>query len=165
MNINEYLRRNRQEPASLAPKITCLDGFSMSVQASSFHYCLPCEDGASRYTHVEVGYSSSYEETLQEYRCFGDSFVYGYVPVEVVESIIAKHGGLKEDKAMAAQEDIQIVKMEVAYLEDALIDARNEVAKLRDEVVRLRVLLQVKENALEVMTWRALAAEGKGQEI
>jgi hypothetical protein len=36
--------------------ITCTDGFSMSVQASKFHYCSPRMDHAEAYTSVEVGF-------------------------------------------------------------------------------------------------------------
>ena len=37
-------------------EVVCADGFSMSVQASETHYCSPREDGAEKYTAVEVGY-------------------------------------------------------------------------------------------------------------
>ena len=40
-------------------EVVCADGFSMSVQASETHYCSPREDGAEKYTAVEVGYPTS----------------------------------------------------------------------------------------------------------
>lgn len=68
------------------------------------------------------------------------------------------------------QDDVAVMKMEIAYLESALLDARNQIASLRaeratlaDETNKAKVLLQVKENELQVMTWRALAAEGSNE--
>jgi hypothetical protein len=50
-------------------------------------------------------------------------------------------------------EDVQIMKMELAHLESALIDARNEID-------RERAINQDLRDQLQAMTWRALAAEG-----
>ena len=49
-------------------------------------------------------------------------------------------------------EEIEILKMEVAYLEGALIDARNEALRLRAQIERMK-------RDMEALTWRALAAE------
>lgn len=49
-------------------------------------------------------------------------------------------------------EDVQILRMEIAYLEAALLDTRNELVKERE----LNVQLSCELNAL---MWRALAAE------
>ncbi len=75
-------------------RIECVDGFSMSVQASSTHYCSPREDDAD-WCRVEVGFPSSPEPLLLPYASSSD--VYGYVPVEVVDAVIDSHGGIKED--------------------------------------------------------------------
>ena len=45
-------------------EVVCADGFSMSVQASETHYCSPREDGAEKYTAVEVGYPNPPEPLL-----------------------------------------------------------------------------------------------------
>lgn len=97
MNVNEYMKAHRSGKHNFVKRIVCADGFAMSVQASEYHYCLPREDNAEAYTHVEVGYPSSHDDMPQEYRDGTDSPVYDYVPVEVVEAIVAKHGGLKGD--------------------------------------------------------------------
>lgn len=81
--------------------IECQDGFRMSVQASSFHYCYPRIDNAPFYMEYEVGYPSTAEALLMPYLEYGSetpltSSVYAYVPTEVVASIIHKHGGLKK---------------------------------------------------------------------
>ena len=98
MNVNEYMKANRDgDWGWLVRGMVCADGFEMSVQASSGHYCEPREDHAENYTHVEVGFPSQGEPLLREYHEGIGSSVYAYVPVEVVESIIAKHGGVKGD--------------------------------------------------------------------
>ena len=79
------------------PRIVCADGFSLSAQASKYHYCTPRETGESYYTHVEVGFPSAVEDVLLQYA--DDSTnptetVYGWVPVEVVEAIVDEHGGV-----------------------------------------------------------------------
>jgi hypothetical protein len=80
------------------PPVTCKDGFSMSVQASSFHYCTPRVDGAPFYTTYEIGFPSEREPLLMPYRELSEDeptrTVYPYVPVEIVAAVIRKHGGL-----------------------------------------------------------------------
>tara|TARA_R100000750_G_scaffold41534_1_gene27006 strand:+ start:277 stop:681 length:405 start_codon:yes stop_codon:yes gene_type:complete len=73
--------------------IRCKDGFRMSVQASETHYSIPREDGKF-YTHVEIGYPSSEEESLKEWGDYGGE-VFAYVPSGVVFDIIESHGGIR----------------------------------------------------------------------
>lgn len=75
------------------PEVICADGFKMSIQASEDHYCQKDDEGS--YVSVEVGLPSSSEPLLDEY---GDDGVYGYVPLTVVDAIIAKHGGILLDE-------------------------------------------------------------------
>lgn len=74
--------------------IVCADKFSMSVQASEYHYCSPRINKAEKYESVEIGYPTSYEPLLVPYEDGPDSPVFGFVPVEVVREIIKKHGGM-----------------------------------------------------------------------
>ena len=77
--------------------ITCADGFFISVQASHFHYCSPRQDEGPWDT-VEVGFPSQPEEMLlmfAEDRDKPTESVYGYVPIEIVDSVILRHGGIK----------------------------------------------------------------------
>ena len=102
MTINEFLAN----PMNYArdsmynhKRVECNDGFSMSVQASEVHYCDPRETHANYYESVEIGFPSEKEELLLEYAEEPDKpthTVYGYVPVELVDEIIQKHGGFKE---------------------------------------------------------------------
>ena len=82
--------------------IKCLDGFTMSVQASDTHYSFPkTRDEDAVYDEVEIGYPSEREELLIPYMD-GDeedgtnptATAYGWVPALVVYKIIMKHGGI-----------------------------------------------------------------------
>jgi len=107
------------------PRILCNDGFSVSVQASEYTYChlsytqwqnedgwqvingeywLPREtprnfktDHYTPYESVELGFPSEEDELINEYAEDNDytNTVYGYVPVDIVEKLIEKHGGFK----------------------------------------------------------------------
>lgn len=80
------------------PRLYCNDGYSISVQASGFHYCKPRLNGIHDYESVELGYPSEVDELIKEYAEDDLDYtetVYGYVPIEIVEEIINKHGGIK----------------------------------------------------------------------
>jgi len=84
----------------IAPRIKCVDGVSLSVQASQYAYCLPRQDEGP-YHAVEVGFIEDADGKPmvppESWAEFADgqfpSDVYGYVPVEIVESFIETHGG------------------------------------------------------------------------
>jgi hypothetical protein len=98
--IRKYWRGFKKGPLHQVPPVVCKDGFHMSVQASRTHYCYPKEDRPrGDYTAWEVGFPSRREELLMPY-IEGDEdeatgTVYGRVPTEVVDAVIAKHGGLE----------------------------------------------------------------------
>lgn len=78
------------------PRIYCMDGTSLSVQASKLTYCNPRED-IGPYTQVEVGYPSRFFEELLDYAeepSNPTKTVYGYVPINLVEEIVNKCGGI-----------------------------------------------------------------------
>ena len=80
-------------------RVVCLDGFSMSVQASDYNYCEPRRAGAEKYTHVEVGFPSEEEPLLMQWAEDPSQpldTVYGWVPAHVVTTVCAKHGGIVE---------------------------------------------------------------------
>ena len=81
----------------LNEKVVCADGFTMSVQAHAGAYCLPRMTDAPVYREVEVGFPNAEEPMLmdwaEEKRRPTDT-VYGWVPVNVVTNVIAKHGGM-----------------------------------------------------------------------
>ena len=97
IEINAYYDGDCEIQAN-RPRLYCNDGYSISVQASAFHYCSPRLNGLQDYKSVELGYPSSEDELINEYAeddlDYTDT-VYGYVPIEVVEKLIEKHGGIK----------------------------------------------------------------------
>lgn len=100
--VSLILCRGRDDPDTQKwrphPRVICADGFSMSVQAGEHLYCRPRINLLNgNYTAVEVGFPSAREEALMPFAEDADtptSTVYGYVPVEIVEAVIAAHGGL-----------------------------------------------------------------------
>jgi len=96
-----------EAPKEARAAVVCKDGFTMSVQASNYHYCTPRINDAEGYLEVEIGYPRQREPLIDEYvEGFGlwvedehDDFdftnaVYPYVPAEVVLEVIMKHGGM-----------------------------------------------------------------------
>jgi hypothetical protein len=101
--------------------ILCADGFEISVQASRTHYCEPREDHGP-WSRVECGFPTAMPEPWActhertswgscavrseapdaAWQCFAEDedrptdTVYGYVPVSLVDALIASHGGLKK---------------------------------------------------------------------
>ena len=75
--------------------VVCKDGFSMSVQASSRHYCTPKND-VGPYNTVEVGMPSAKEALLMPYAedaSSPTSTVYGWVPSNIIWDVITRRGG------------------------------------------------------------------------
>ena len=92
--------KKRVKHKKVQPRIRCQDGFEMSVQASRDHCCIPRDD-LGPYTHVEVGYTSDWEDELIPYRdrsepviCGMRPTLYVNVPAGVVRAVVDKHGGM-----------------------------------------------------------------------
>lgn len=103
------------------PPVICKDGTEYSIQASSFHACLPKEDGLEAYDEFEV-YVMSDVEDLAEFINYDG--VAGNVPKEVIEGIIKAHGGLDKKvmrERVQAQKDVFKPKDEAyeKWLEEA----------------------------------------------
>ena len=89
------------------PRAKCADGYSVSIQAGSGAnvHCWPHED-TNEFTHVMLDNPSCEDEELVPYRCDlddEDEIFYLFVPVEVMDKVLEKHGGIvgKEDDADA----------------------------------------------------------------
>lgn len=115
MTVQEFLKEsydaNEFERVSIGrmmrPRVKCNDGFEVSIQASYTHYCYPRKTFAGPYDEVELGYPSEadslidiYAEDIEE----PTHTVYGYVPIDIVEKLIEKHGGIVEDQELVSQE-------------------------------------------------------------
>jgi len=106
MNLNDYLMSHRdlKNPKvrddydfPLVPRVVCADGFSISVQASHGAYCSP-RTNIGHWYQVECGFPSDTPTEIMDYCENSDKptkTVYGYVPIELVEDLIAAHGGMK----------------------------------------------------------------------
>lgn len=112
MNVYEFIEQTIkiEEPIpgykfqELRPRIICKDGFEISVQASCIHYCEPRENGLTKYDYVELGFPSESDNCILEYAEDPDKpteTVYGWVPIEVVNQLIEKHGGIESLKERA----------------------------------------------------------------
>ena len=99
------------------PRLTCNDGCSLSVQASSSHYSTPRENHPdwhwSRFECVEVGYPEDAQGARiampDDWLGYADdhsaglrSDVFAWVPVRLVCEWIQAHGGLVADDAPPA---------------------------------------------------------------
>ena len=81
------------------PRVVCKDGFEISIQASDCHYCTPRVNGDVIYEEVELGYPNMEDELIAYYAEDPDDLtgtVYGWVPIDIVNQLIEKHGGIVE---------------------------------------------------------------------
>jgi hypothetical protein len=101
---NDYIK---SEYICIRPKIFCNDGFSLSVQGAYGSYSWPRKDKANHYSEMEIGYPSEKEPILTEYG--EDQFeedsdeysdIYHYVPIEVINKVLLKHGGIDYEKTL-----------------------------------------------------------------
>lgn len=86
---------------ALSKRLLMSDGTSMSIQASSSHYCSPREtlDSYGLYHTFEVGFPSKRIPAFMEYidgpdDCDPTNTVYGGVPKQIIEDAINKCGGV-----------------------------------------------------------------------
>jgi len=105
-SINDYLMSFRDADGKgiadgsvfpLSKRITCADGFSISVQATQGAYCKPRSNLGPWY-EVECGFPSEKPELIMSYAEQPEKpteTVYGYVPIELVEQLLLLHGGMK----------------------------------------------------------------------
>ena len=95
-SVNEFFAATGSDRNRM---VVCADGFSMSVQANRTAYCTPRISDAQKYTHVEIGFPSEEEDLIMHWCDEPQNpteTVYGYVPVQVVTNVLAKHGGIVE---------------------------------------------------------------------
>lgn len=84
-------------------RVICNDGFSFSMQASRYHRSI--QDPITKlYESVELGYPSDLDELIAPYaeEDYTINTVFNYVPVEVVDELLVKHGGVNYEAILAA---------------------------------------------------------------
>lgn len=97
--LDEKFKSGSDDYQPLREKVVCADGFSMSVQASEYHYCFSRSNGKIDYLNVEVGFPSMRVDEFMPFIDGGEDTdptqtVYGYVPIGIVDAVIEKHGGI-----------------------------------------------------------------------
>ena len=123
MTTNEFLRRYRKEiplrhlpgwfgsepKLYVRPRAVMKDGFSISIQANDCAYCHPRTSFDTDYTEVELGFPSAADELIvDEYAedpTDPTETVYAYVPVEIVDQLVEKHGGIDIEATEAAAKE------------------------------------------------------------
>ncbi len=93
MTVNEFLqkyRRVRNGMNDIRPRVVCADGYNVSIQAGYGIYSSPRAD-ADAYSAVELGFASHDEPELAACK---EGTIYPYVPVELVDKVLTKHGGI-----------------------------------------------------------------------
>ena len=98
--VNAYLLRHRtDERFWFAPRIVCADGFSMSVQVHCGAYCSPRDGIGPDWLSAEIGFpSAAPNAAVMAYAEDDDKptdTVYGYVPMELIDALVAEHGGIE----------------------------------------------------------------------
>lgn len=102
-SCNEWLKKTyvkKEGNDLIRPMAHYKDGFSISIQAAQNACCRPRVTYGGPYIKVELGYPNEPEPIIFDYREDPDddyiSTVYPYVPVEIVDEIIKKHGGIED---------------------------------------------------------------------
>lgn len=99
--INKHLGKIGRACGHNFPHVICADGFTVSIQASEFYYCFPRKtftpDETQSYHSFELGFPSAADDLIQQYAEEPETptdTIYSYVPAEIVDALIAKHGGI-----------------------------------------------------------------------
>ena len=80
----------------IKPRIVCNDGFSMSVQGGYNKYSTP-RATVEIYVAMEIGFPTNWDDPELE---DNDGQVVGYVPVEDIQKIIKRHGGINSQESL-----------------------------------------------------------------
>ena len=102
MNLEQFIKDtfDSEKEYFNRPRIYCKDGFNMSVQGSQGHYCSP-RSNQDFYHSMEIGFPSQEEEFILEFaeqKEIPTDTVYGWVPCELIQELIDKHGEKKKKK-------------------------------------------------------------------
>lgn len=90
------------------PSVWAKDGFNVSLQIGNGNYCTS-ENGYRKFgftwEDVEFGFTSEQEPLLSEYsQDYNDTTQsVGQVPVEIMEQVFEKHGGIDWDKTISIE--------------------------------------------------------------
>ena len=108
MKVSRHIYNNGDEMVhSRCQPVICNDGFKMSVQAGEQLYSSPRSYTKEDYEEAEVGFPSEHEPLIDQYveRYSEEDLdytqrVYPYVPCDVIDAVILKHGGIDESAVL-----------------------------------------------------------------
>lgn len=102
MNVSEFLEKtNPIAPMFPRPRVFCKDGFSISIQAGQYIYSDPRYIVSGHlYKEVELGFPSEVDDLITRYAEDAEDIeytetVYPYTPIDVVDKLLEKHGGIE----------------------------------------------------------------------
>ncbi len=75
----------------------CADGLTVSIQASRWHYSEPRQTFSDKFESLELGFPTERDELIMPYAQspeYPTETVYPYVPWDVVEKMVEKHGNI-----------------------------------------------------------------------
>jgi len=113
MNLKEYLKLSyKRAPFGRysfpRPAIVCKDGFTVSIQGSSHHYCTPKDENVE-YSHLEIGFPEPFDNWLAETLNEPVQDVYGYVSCNIIDTLLERHGGIDEEAMLATLTMMELV--------------------------------------------------------
>ena len=104
MGVKEYLKKTFKLKYGIMPAVrphaVCADGFTLSIQASEFHYCFPRETLEDcDYNAVEVMLfgtidSFTYNRFLKHSCGKEDGNLFSFVDIHFLELFVKEHGGI-----------------------------------------------------------------------
>ena len=122
--INKKIPNTMKKPY---PTLVLKSGLSLSVQASSYHYCEPRSDSGP-YSSFEIGFPSEKIDKIMEYAEDPESptaTVYGYVPSQVVLEIIQDNQGIDYEAMGVVRPIDTLIGLESQF--EALADIQHEI--------------------------------------
>lgn len=90
--VHEHFAKH---PGPVRPRLVCADGYRMSVQASHMHYCTP-RTYEGPWAAVEVWCCERPDGSAWRIPGLSQREPAGWVPVERVNRLIERHGGLAD---------------------------------------------------------------------
>lgn len=122
MNHSGFGSNSLSKILYIRPRIFCVDGFNISVQGSTEFYSEP-RDVVESYSSMECGFPSKEEDLLKNYAESNDylNSVYPYTPVEVIEQVVEKHGGIDPMKTFQGKKDFYKHYLRQSKLERILL--------------------------------------------
>lgn len=103
MKLQDYMAKHTTHGSGsllrVFPRITCADGFSISIQGGVHAYCTP-RTNHGHWTELEAGMPnfrpSDELMTYAEDSGSPTETVYPYVPIEILQAELDAHGGIRE---------------------------------------------------------------------